>query len=41
MVKKGYGFLLFARTFGNKYSKTLMDPATKTGIHAAKSVLKE
>ena len=33
---KGYGFLSFARTFGNKYGKRLMDTATKTGIDAAK-----
>ena len=33
---KGYGFLSFARKFGNKYSKELMDTATKTGIDAAK-----
>ena len=34
---KGYGFLLFARTFSDKYSKTLMENATKTGIDAAKT----
>ena len=33
---KGYGFLSFARKFGNKYGKKLMDTATKTGIDAAK-----
>ena len=33
---KGYGFLLFARKFGDKYGKILMDTATKTGIDAAK-----
>ena len=33
---KGYGFLSFARTFGNKYGKRLMDTATKKGIDAAK-----
>ena len=34
---KGYGFLSFARKFGNKYRKKLMDAATKTGIDAAKT----
>ena len=33
---KGYGFLSFARIFGNKYGKKLMDTATKIGIDAAK-----
>ena len=33
----GYGFLSFARKFGNKYGKKLMDTATKTGIDAAKT----
>ena len=33
---KGYGFLSFAKKFGNKYGKTLMDTATKTGMDAAK-----
>ena len=33
---KGYGFLSFARNFGNKYGKKLMDTATKTGMDAAK-----
>ena len=33
---KGYGFLSFAKYFGNKYGKKLMDNATKTGIDAAK-----
>ena len=27
---KGNGFLSFARKFGNKYGKKLMDTATKT-----------
>ena len=31
---KGYGFLSFAKIFGNKYGKKLMDTATKTGIDA-------
>ena len=34
---KGYGFLSFARRFGDKYGKKLMDTATKTGIDAAKT----
>ena len=34
---KGYGFLSFAKKFGNKYGKKLMDTATKTGIDAAKT----
>ena len=33
---KGYGFLSFARNFGNKYGKKLMDTATKIGMDAAK-----
>ena len=33
---KGYGFLSFAKNFGNKYSKKLMDTATQTGMDAAK-----
>ena len=37
---KGYGFLSFARKFGDKYSKKLMDTATKTGIDAAKTASK-
>ena len=28
---QGYGFLSFARTFGDKYGKKLMDTATKAG----------
>ena len=34
---KGYGFLSFARKFGDKYGKELMDIATKTGMDAAKT----
>ena len=39
---KGYGFLSFSffgfsKKFGNKYSKKLMDTATKTGKDAAKT----
>ena len=37
---KGYGFLSFARKFGNKYGKKLIDTATKTGIDAAKTASK-
>ena len=37
---KGYGLLLFARKFGVKSGKTLMDTATKTGIDAAKTASK-
>ena len=33
---KRYGFLSFARKFGDKYGKKLMNTATKTGINAAK-----
>ena len=33
---KGYGFLSFARKFGDKYGKKLIDTATKAGIYAAK-----
>ena len=33
---KGYGFLSFAKNFGNKYGKKLIDTATKTGMDAAK-----
>ena len=34
---RGYGFLSFARKFGDKCCKKLMDTATKTGIDAAKT----
>ena len=37
---KGYGFLSFARKFGDKYLKKVMDTATKTGIDAAKTASK-
>ena len=37
---KGYGFLSFARKFGDKYGKKFMDTATKTGIDAAKTACK-
>ena len=34
---KGYGFLPFARKFGDKYGKKLMHTATKKGMDAAKT----
>ena len=37
---KGYGFLSFARQFGNKYRKKLMDTATKTRMDAEKIACK-
>ena len=37
---KGYGFLSFARIFGDKYGKKIVDTATKTGIDAAKTASK-
>ena len=37
---KGYGFLSFAKKFGDKYGKELMNTATKTGIDAAKTASK-
>ena len=37
---KGYAFLLFARKFGKKYGKILMDTATKTEMDAAKAASK-
>ena len=37
---QGYGFLSFARKFGDKYGKKLMDTATKIGIDAAKTASK-
>ena len=33
---KGYGFLSFAKNFGDEYGKKIMDTATKTGINASK-----
>ena len=38
---KGYGFLSFARKFGDKYGKKLMDSATKTGKDFAKTASKK
>ena len=37
---KAYGLLSFARKFGDKYAKKLMDTATKTGVDAAKTASK-
>ena len=37
---QGYGFLSFARRFGDKYGNKLMDIATKTGIDAVKTASK-
>ena len=37
---KGYSFFPFAREFGDKYRKKLMDNATKTGMDAAKNASK-
>ena len=34
---EGYGFMSFARNFGDKYGKKLMDSATKTGKEFAKA----
>ena len=34
---KGYGFLSFARKFGDKYGTKIIDTATKKGIDAAKT----
>ena len=33
---KGYSFLSFAKKFGNKYDKKLMDTAPKTGMDDVK-----
>ena len=37
---KDHGFLPFARKFGNKCGKKLMDTATEAGIDAAKAASK-
>ena len=37
---QGNSFLSFAKKFGYKYGKNLMDTATKTGIDAAKTASK-
>ena len=38
---KEYGFLSFARKFGDKKARKLMDTALKTGIDATKLLRKE
>ena len=38
---KDYVFLSFAKDFGNKYGKKLMDTATKTGIDTARTASKK
>ena len=38
---EGYGFLSFARKFGDKCGKNFMDTATKTGIDLQKLPQKE
>ena len=38
---KGYGCLSFARRFGDKYDKKLMDIATKTRTDAEKTASKQ
>ena len=38
---KGYGFLSFAKKFGDKYGIKLMDIVTKTEIDAAKIASKK
>ena len=35
---QGYGFLSFARKFGETYGKKLMNTTTKTGINAVKKL---
>ena len=37
---KGYNFLSFARKFGDKYGKKLMDNPTKKGMDPAKTASK-
>ena len=38
---RAYGFLPFAKKFGDKYGKKLMDTATKTVVEDAKPVFKK
>ena len=38
---RAYGFLPFAKKFGDKYGKKLMDTATKTVVEDAKTVFKK
>ena len=40
-VEGKYVFLSFAKKFGNKYGKKLMDAATKTGIDSTKAASKK
>ena len=37
---RGYGFLLFARKFGDKYGKNVINLATKTRIDTLKTASK-
>ena len=37
---KGYGFLSFAKKFGDKYGKKIIDTATKAGLDTAKTTSK-
>ena len=37
---EGYGFLSFAKKFGDKYDKNLIDNTPKTGINAGKTASK-
>ena len=37
---QGYGFLSFAKIFGDKYGKKLIDTAAKSGMDAAKPASK-
>ena len=37
---EGYSFLSFARKFGDRYGKKLMDTATKTGMDVVKTTSK-
>ena len=38
---RAYGFLPFAKKFGDKYGKKLIDTATKTVVEDAKTVFKK
>ena len=38
---EGYGFLSFARKFGDKYGKKVMNTTTKTGMMLQRLLLKE
>ena len=38
---ESYGFLSFARKFGDKYGRKLMDTATERGITASKRVVQK